>query len=185
MLEFLVDQRLMNGTQTMAVIYLDRCTRCDDCVRSLFGHSRQQSAICLRDGMVFNRQMFASACMHCMDPVCMIGCPTGAIARDEHSGAIVIQDTTCIGCSTCANSCPYQAIRMVPIRDGRGQLIVDQSVHRLRCSKQRNVICVAIYWAVRPANALVRIRVGMHPLVASRTAGTLAGPVHFPQMRFS
>ena len=33
LLEFLVEGRLINGTQTM-MIDLDRCTRCDDCVRA-------------------------------------------------------------------------------------------------------------------------------------------------------
>ena len=43
-----------------------------------------------------------TSCMHCADPVCMIGCPTGAIGRDAGSGNILINDETCIGCSTCA-----------------------------------------------------------------------------------
>ncbi len=33
MMEFIVDRRLLNGTATM-IIDLERCTRCDDCVRA-------------------------------------------------------------------------------------------------------------------------------------------------------
>ena len=33
MLEFLVENRLINGT-AMMIIDTDRCTRCDDCVRA-------------------------------------------------------------------------------------------------------------------------------------------------------
>ena len=69
--------------------------------------------------------MFTQACMHCVDPVCMIGCPTGAIGRDAGSGNILINDETCIGCATCANSCPYQNIKMVEIRDTSGALYLD------------------------------------------------------------
>ena len=65
------------------------------------------------------------ACMHCVDPVCLIGCPTGAIHRTLSEGVVVINDATCIGCSTCANSCPYENILMVETRDPRGQLAVD------------------------------------------------------------
>lgn len=37
-------------------------------------------------------------------------CPTGATAKDEETG-IVTQDTeTCIGCQSCVEACPYQAI---------------------------------------------------------------------------
>jgi Fe-S-cluster-containing hydrogenase component 2 len=38
----------------------------------------------------------------------------------------VIDDITCIGCATCANSCPYDNIRMVEIRDKDGSFVVDQ-----------------------------------------------------------
>ncbi len=69
--------------------------------------------------------MVANACMHCVDPVCMIGCPTGAIHRDLQSGTVIINDLTCIGCGICANSCPYENIRLVEIRDKRDKPIVD------------------------------------------------------------
>jgi len=68
----------------------------------------------------------ANACLHCVDPVCMIGCPTGAIGRDQENGAVTINDQTCIGCGTCASACPYSAIRMVEIRDEQGNRIVDR-----------------------------------------------------------
>jgi Fe-S-cluster-containing dehydrogenase component len=65
--------------------------------------------------------------MHCVDPVCMIGCPTGAIHRDESQGEILINDATCIGCSVCANSCPYDNIRMVSIRDPEGRQLLSEA----------------------------------------------------------
>lgn len=115
MMEFLVENRVINGTQTM-IINLDRCTRCDDCVRACAsGHSNNPRFV--RHGQIHGQHMVANACMHCEDPVCMIGCPTGAIHRSEGAGEVVINDLTCIGCSTCANSCPYNNIRMVNVRD--------------------------------------------------------------------
>ena len=84
MLEFLVEHRFINGTSTM-LIDLDRCTRCDDCVRACaMGHDNNPRFI--RHGKVFGHHMVANACMHCVDPVCMIGCPTGAIHRDQEGG---------------------------------------------------------------------------------------------------
>jgi Fe-S-cluster-containing dehydrogenase component len=70
--------------------------------------------------------MITNACMHCTDPVCLIGCPTGAIHRQEGTGAVVINDGTCIGCATCANSCPYNNIKMVDIRDENGDFVLDR-----------------------------------------------------------
>ena len=69
--------------------------------------------------------MVANACLHCADPVCMIGCPTGAIHRDAFGGEVVINQATCIGCKLCATNCPYEAIRMVEIRDAAGAFTVD------------------------------------------------------------
>ncbi|MBT7130891.1 MAG: 4Fe-4S dicluster domain-containing protein, partial [Planctomycetes bacterium] len=69
--------------------------------------------------------MVASACMHCCDPVCLAGCPTGAIHRERSSGNVIIQESTCIGCATCVESCPYDNIRTVEIRDSVGRPIID------------------------------------------------------------
>ncbi len=115
MMEFLVENRFINGTATM-LIDLDRCTRCDDCVRACAaGHDNNPRFV--RHGQIHGHFMVANACMHCEDPVCMLGCPTGAIHRREGDGEVVINDITCIGCGTCANSCPYDNIRMVNVRD--------------------------------------------------------------------
>ena len=120
MLEFLVENRFINGTATM-LIDLDRCTRCDECVHACAsGHNNNPRFI--RHGQTYGHHMVANACMHCEDPVCMIGCPTGAIHRTLASGEVVINDNTCIGCGVCADSCPYDNIRMTPIRQQEGWL---------------------------------------------------------------
>lgn len=56
----------------------------------------------------------------------MIGCPTGAIHRNAIGGQVVINPSTCIGCKICFVHCPYDAIRMVEIRDPDGDFVVDQ-----------------------------------------------------------
>ena len=53
-----------------------------------------------------------AVCLHCMDPECLTGCPTGAIARLSH-GQVDINRNTCIGCGDCAINCPYGAISLV------------------------------------------------------------------------
>ncbi len=124
LLEFFTDARFINGTKSM-LINLDRCTRCDDCVRAC-ADTHDGNPRFVRQGERDNQFMVANACMHCEDPVCLIYCPTGAIHR-EASGEIVINDDTCIGCSTCAESCPYDNIQMVEIRDNKGHLVIDDN----------------------------------------------------------
>jgi Fe-S-cluster-containing dehydrogenase component len=129
MLEFLAEHRFFNGRATM-VIDLDRCTRCDDCVRAC-AHAHDNNPRFLRHGPTNGRVMVANACMHCADPVCLIGCPTGAIHRNQVGGQVVINPATCIGCQACYNNCPYDAIRMVEVRNKRGKVMVDQSLNPL------------------------------------------------------
>ncbi len=124
LMEFLVEKRLINGTRAM-LIDLDRCTRCDDCVRAC-ASTHDNNPRFNRTGEKYDHWMIANACMHCLDPVCMIGCPTGAIGREQNDGIVVINDQTCIGCSACANSCPYGNIKMVEINDPQGNAIVDE-----------------------------------------------------------
>ncbi len=51
---------------------------------------------------------FASvSCMHCENSACLIGCPTGAIYRDEETRAILVNQELCIGCHSCAVACPF------------------------------------------------------------------------------
>ena len=47
----------------------------------------------------------------------------------HRTGPVIIDDATCIGCGTCAASCPYENIRMVEIRDRSGAVIVDNATH--------------------------------------------------------
>ncbi len=126
LVDFLVDSRTINGTQTM-VIDTDRCIGCDECVRAC-ATAHNNNPRFRREGERHANLQITNACMHCVDPVCLIGCPTGAIHRHQ-TGPVIIDDATCIGCGTCATSCPYGNIRMVGIRDQSGALVVDAETH--------------------------------------------------------
>ena len=122
-LEWAVEERFINGSRTM-LIDLEKCVRCDDCVRAC-ADTHGGNPRFVRQGAAFGQWMVANACMHCVDPVCMIGCPTGAIHRSVAGGSVVINDLTCIGCGSCANSCPYDNIRLVAIRELDGRAVLD------------------------------------------------------------
>jgi len=140
MLEFLAEERFINGTATM-MIDLDRCTRCDDCVRAC-ALTHDNNPRFIRHGKRVDHYMIANACMHCGDPVCLIGCPTGAIHRETLEGQVVINDRTCIGCATCANNCPYDNIRMVEIRDTQGSLVFEQQTNTPIMKATKCDLCV-------------------------------------------
>jgi Fe-S-cluster-containing dehydrogenase component/CRP-like cAMP-binding protein len=163
LLEFLVDRRLINGEQAM-VIDLDRCTRCDDCVRACAA-THDNNPRFTRQGHRHGPLMVAQACMHCVDPVCMIGCPTGAIGRDPTSGVVRINDRTCIGCSVCAQSCPYDNIQMVEIRDRHGAVLIDARTQQPLAKATKCDLCADLPGGPAcqracPHDALVRLDLG-------------------------
>ncbi len=140
LVEWTVQERFINGTQAM-LINLDRCVRCDDCVNAC-ASAHEGNPRFIRHGKTFGRWMVANACMHCVDPVCLIGCPTGAIHRTLSEGTVVINDDTCIGCETCANSCPYSNIRMVEINDKKGKPILDAETRKPILKATKCDLCV-------------------------------------------
>ncbi|MEA3522136.1 MAG: DmsC/YnfH family molybdoenzyme membrane anchor subunit, partial [Campylobacterota bacterium] len=53
-------------------------------------------------------QLFNSmSCNHCLDPQCLIGCPTNSYIKIEETGIVIHEDDTCIGCQYCTWNCPY------------------------------------------------------------------------------
>lgn len=160
LLEFIVENRLNNGRQAM-VIDLHRCTRCDDCVTACASlHDGNPRFV--RQGPSHDRIQFVQACMHCTDPVCMIGCPTGAIARDEETGVVDIHEAICVGCGVCAAACPYENIRMVDVFDAGGRPFIDVSsgqpiVKATKCDMCSGMPSGPACAAACPHDALVRI----------------------------
>jgi Fe-S-cluster-containing hydrogenase components 1 len=100
---------LFQGNRLL-LIDLDRCTRCGECVQACVNTHDDGYTRLFLDGPRFDRFLIPSACRNCLNPSCMIGCPVGAITRGAN-GQIEIQDW-CIGCSLCAEQCPYDSIQM-------------------------------------------------------------------------
>ena len=110
-LDTALSKGLVEGNSVL-VIDLNVCTRCDDCVR---GCAETHGGIprFVREGDKIGNLLVTRACYHCEDPVCLVGCPTGAIRRADVGDVVAIDDKLCIGCHTCANNCPYDAITMI------------------------------------------------------------------------
>ena len=111
-----VEQGLYEG-QSILVLDMDLCTRCDECTKGCIREHGDAShglpiTRLLRDGRRFGDFLIATSCRSCSDPHCMAGCPVDSIHRGKHL-QIVIEDH-CIGCGLCASNCPYGNIFMVP-----------------------------------------------------------------------
>src|SRR6266511_803270 len=96
----------------LLVMDMDLCVRCGNC--SLACHKVHGRSRLLRRGISITRPtsigsertqhvLSPQVCMHCKDPECLTGCPTGAIFRDPR-GYVDIDPATCIGCFDCATA---------------------------------------------------------------------------------
>ncbi len=97
---------------------MSRCVGCGACVVAC----QDQNDLFPEQGMPAFRRMYqiedggpsgsvihylTVSCRHCEDSPCLIGCPTGAIFRDEQTGAVLVDQARCIGCHSCALACPF------------------------------------------------------------------------------
>lgn len=78
------------------------------------------------------------ACNHCSEPVCVKACPTGAMHKRREDGLVHVATDLCIGCSSCAKACPYDAPQLD--QDRKVMTKCDGCYERL--AEGKNPICV-------------------------------------------
>jgi len=97
-------------------------------------------------------------CNHCEDAPCVKICPTSALF-DRADGIVDFDDSRCIGCKSCMNACPYDALYINPDT---------QTAHKCNfCSH--------------------RVEVGLEPscVIVCPTQSIIAGDLHDPTSRIS
>jgi Fe-S-cluster-containing hydrogenase component 2 len=52
------------------------------------------------------------ACSQCSKAPCIEVCPDGAISRDPATNAVILDESKCIGCRLCVESCPRGCIKV-------------------------------------------------------------------------
>jgi CRP-like cAMP-binding protein/Fe-S-cluster-containing dehydrogenase component len=107
-----LNQGLMEA-QSLLVLDLEKCTRCDQCVTAC-ADAHDGVTRLVREGLRFDKYLVATSCRSCRDPLCMVGCPVGAIRR-RGSMEIIIEDW-CVGCGLCVKNCPYGNLNLHPFK---------------------------------------------------------------------
>ncbi|MBP6701913.1 MAG: cyclic nucleotide-binding domain-containing protein [Vicinamibacteria bacterium] len=121
-LQMSIESGVIRG-ESVLLIDLNTCTKCDECVRAC-ADTHQGVPRFVREGSRFDRFSVPTACYHCSDPVCMVGCPTGAITRPLGTFKVAIDSATCIGCGNCVQRCPWNNILTRPVeRPDLGKVI--------------------------------------------------------------
>lgn len=105
------------------VIHEEHCIGCRLCeVHCLVQHSTSRDiikAFKVERPRVISRVMveesgpisFALQCRQCLEPSCLEACTSGAMHRDEQTGAIVCDEDRCVGCWMCVMVCPAGAVQ--------------------------------------------------------------------------
>ena len=103
------------------VFHPDHCTGCGLCelMCSLVhtktcNPARSRIRILRMEQTGVNIQM---VCQQCEDAACVAVCPVAALNRKESTGAIEIDQDSCINCKECITACPYKGIYFDGIDD--------------------------------------------------------------------
>jgi Fe-S-cluster-containing hydrogenase component 2 len=104
--------------QKVIMIDPSRCTGCRMCEMACSLHHEQACGRSYARVKVVKFELegidMPVLCQHCTSAPCTTLCPTGALVRDEPTGAVVLLDQLCIGCRMCAIACPFGAIGIDP-----------------------------------------------------------------------
>jgi len=103
------------GEQYAFAVDLDACTGCKACVNACHSlNGLDEDEIWRNVGVIVGgtiaqpyQQTVTTACHHCAEPGCLLGCPVMAYEKDAATGIVRHLDDQCIGCQYCVLKCPY------------------------------------------------------------------------------
>ena len=119
------------GEQYGFEVDLDRCSGCKGCVTACHslngleeGESWRQVGLLVGETIIPRpggagpgsavlpvQRTVTTACHHCLEPACLLGCPVLAYDKEPTTGIVRHLDDQCIGCSYCVMTCPYEVPR--------------------------------------------------------------------------
>jgi Fe-S-cluster-containing hydrogenase component 2 len=104
---------MLKNTKVLKIDY-EKCTGCRTC---------EQVCALKHDGVInpmrsrirvvkwdMEGLYIPMSCQQCQDAPCMVGCPVGAISRNDEMNRVEVDYDVCIGCRTCVSVCPFGAM---------------------------------------------------------------------------
>jgi len=113
LLDFFVRQGISVSGEMVRVRQLGLCIDCKLCEEAC--EERYGARRLTLGGYQLGMLDFIYTCRTCTDQRCVDPCAYDSIKYDEQKREVVINESTCTGCTACAQSCPYGAIDMVEI----------------------------------------------------------------------
>lgn len=115
LLDFFVRQGISVSGPNVRVRQLDRCIDCKMCERAC--EERYGSKRLTLGGYQLGMLDFVYTCRTCEDQRCVTPCEYDSIKYDQERREVVINEASCVGCSLCAQSCPFHAIEIIDVAD--------------------------------------------------------------------
>ncbi|MEO8702403.1 MAG: 4Fe-4S dicluster domain-containing protein, partial [Kofleriaceae bacterium] len=113
LLDFFVRQGISVSGEMVRVRQLGLCIDCKLCEEAC--EERYGARRLTLGGYQLGMLDFIYTCRTCTDQRCIDPCAYDSIRFDDIKKEVVINESTCTGCTACAQSCPYGAIDMVEI----------------------------------------------------------------------
>jgi len=113
LLDFFVRQGMSVSGEMVRVRQLDLCIDCKLCEEAC--EERYGARRLTLGGYQLGMLDFIYTCRTCTDQRCIDPCAYDSIKYDEARREVVINESTCTGCTACAQACPYGAIDMIEI----------------------------------------------------------------------
>jgi Fe-S-cluster-containing hydrogenase component 2 len=113
LLDFFVRQGISVSGEMVRVRQLGLCIDCklcEDACEERYGARRLTLG-----GYQLGMLDFIYTCRTCTDQRCIDPCAYDSIKYDHNRREVVINESTCTGCTACAQACPYQAIDMIEV----------------------------------------------------------------------
>ncbi len=113
LLDFFVRQGISVSGEMVRVRQLGLCIDCKLCEEAC--EERYGARRLTLGGYQLGMLDFIYTCRTCTDQRCIDPCEYDSITFDTERMEVVINESTCTGCTACAQSCPYGAIDMVEV----------------------------------------------------------------------
>ncbi|HEY5935712.1 MAG TPA: 4Fe-4S binding protein, partial [Kofleriaceae bacterium] len=113
LLDFFVRQGISVSGEMVRVRQLGLCIDCKLCEEAC--EERYGARRLTLGGYQLGMLDFIYTCRTCTDQRCIDPCAYDSIKFDLAKKEVVINESTCTGCTACAQSCPYGAIDMIEI----------------------------------------------------------------------
>lgn len=106
----------MSSVQKKVIFHSDACIQCHACQMACKMWRNTERGIYFRriepvwetdDSLGVRLKTRCVACMHCEHPLCVTSCPAGAIRKRPEDGVVIVDETLCTGCGSCALACPF------------------------------------------------------------------------------